>query len=420
MRKDPTEFRKRFAKWKEGGKPYKDGKISDEQYVSIMENVAADNWQQWGDESEDAALTRILNDNAYDYRGYYNDNPGSAANADTHWPDEYKTVWHPTFSTQSKYSGKKSQYNPYGYPGGTWQGELFNPQWYQQHQGTGFYKDGYPKLPKFEGGEEKFKLKKTPEYVQAGIDNQWSKVSNDDMGAAFQDIVVRPQSRGGNTTIGNWEKQWEPKYEKPLGLVSPEFDVLSLSQAASKIAKEIKRFKNWGGVELNYDRGNLMKFSYLDRNRNQLGHIDIRAYDGKPEISMINSNKRGVGRKLYDAAIEYVTDKNMPGIYSGKNLLSAPKTYSMWKHYPNKQLISVDGAHSNFRMPGVTGSLSKNMTKEQAMNNWSKNIFGGFDNGEVYLLKSPSSSVKYWKPYNIDITSITPLTNPIIGHTMSE
>lgn len=154
MRKDPTEFRKRFAKWKEGGKPYKDGKISDEQYVSIMENVAADNWQQWGDESEDAALTRILNDNAYDYRGYYNDNPGSAANADTHWPDEYKTVWHPTFSTQSKYSGKKSQYNPYGYPGGTWQGELFNPQWYQQHQGTGFYKDGYPKLPKFKDGEE--------------------------------------------------------------------------------------------------------------------------------------------------------------------------------------------------------------------------------------------------------------------------
>ena len=157
MHKDPTEFRKRFAKWKEGGKPYKDGKISDEQYVSIMENVAADNWQQWGDESEDAALTRILNDNAYDYRGYYNDNPGSAANADTHWPDKYKTVWHPTFSNQSKYSGKKSQYNPHGYPGGTWQGELFNPQWYQQHYGTGFYKDGYPKLPKFEGGEEKFK-----------------------------------------------------------------------------------------------------------------------------------------------------------------------------------------------------------------------------------------------------------------------
>ena len=82
-------------------------------------------------------------------------------------------------------------------------------------------------LPKYEDGEEKFKLKKTPEYVQAGIDNSWSKVSNDDMGAVFQEVVVRPQSRGGNTTTGNWIRQWSPKYEKPLEIVSPEFEILS-------------------------------------------------------------------------------------------------------------------------------------------------------------------------------------------------
>jgi hypothetical protein len=92
-----------------------------------MEKVARDNWQQWGDESEDASLTRILNDNSYDYRGYYNKYPKGVGNAQNHWTDEFKTVWHPSFSIESKYSGKKSQYSPYGYPGGTWQGEFFTP-----------------------------------------------------------------------------------------------------------------------------------------------------------------------------------------------------------------------------------------------------------------------------------------------------
>lgn len=75
-------------------------------------------------------------------------------------------------------------------------------------------------LPKYEDG-------KTPEYVQAGADNSWSKVSNDNIGAAFQDVVVRPQSRGGNTSAGNWKKQWEPKQEKGLQITSPEFDLIS-------------------------------------------------------------------------------------------------------------------------------------------------------------------------------------------------
>lgn len=82
-------------------------------------------------------------------------------------------------------------------------------------------------LPKFEGGEEKFKFKKTPEFVQAGRDNSWSKVTNDDIGEVFQNVVARPNRTGGNTSAGNWKKQWEPKYEKPLEIVSPEFDVIS-------------------------------------------------------------------------------------------------------------------------------------------------------------------------------------------------
>lgn len=31
-----------------------------------------------------------------------------------------KTVWHPTFSVESPYSGYKNKYNPEGIAGGTW------------------------------------------------------------------------------------------------------------------------------------------------------------------------------------------------------------------------------------------------------------------------------------------------------------
>lgn len=98
-----------------------------------MERVAKENWRRWGDPSEEAALLRILNDNSYNYRGYYNKYPDSSANAETHWNDEFKTVYHPTFSNESIYSPNnpnyvgKTQYNPNEIPGGFWLGETHIP-----------------------------------------------------------------------------------------------------------------------------------------------------------------------------------------------------------------------------------------------------------------------------------------------------
>ena len=103
------------------------GKISDEQYYNIMERVAEQNYKAWGLPSSDAALVQALNDNTYNYRGYYNKYPNGDGNAKDHWTDEFKTVYHPTFSDESIYSGKKSQYNPKGLKGGTWIGEYFVP-----------------------------------------------------------------------------------------------------------------------------------------------------------------------------------------------------------------------------------------------------------------------------------------------------
>ena len=91
--------------------------LDDQTYFQIMERVAEENNPIWNEDraregyptlSVDEEYLRILNDNAYNYRGFYDKYPESAANADSHWPDEFKTVWHPTFSTESTYSGKRS------------------------------------------------------------------------------------------------------------------------------------------------------------------------------------------------------------------------------------------------------------------------------------------------------------------------
>ncbi len=114
---DLNDIRQAYNEFAEGGG------ISDKQYYATMEKVAKDNWRKWGDESEDVALTKALNSNTYDYRGYYNKYPDSAANADTHWDDEFKLPAHESFSNLSKYSGKVSDYNPRGLVGGHWSTE---------------------------------------------------------------------------------------------------------------------------------------------------------------------------------------------------------------------------------------------------------------------------------------------------------
>lgn len=115
--------------------------ISDQQYYDIMERVAKENNPKWNKQrikegvqplSEDEEYLRILNDNTYDYRGYYDKYPNSRANADTHWSDEFKTVYHPTFSKYSSYSEKRDpNYNPQSLKGGDWVFGTFIPQPWQ-------------------------------------------------------------------------------------------------------------------------------------------------------------------------------------------------------------------------------------------------------------------------------------------------
>lgn len=68
-------------------------------------------------------VSNIVNDKSYNYRAYYNENLIDAYKhliGQGHFPDTYKTVYHPTFSIESRYSGYKNKYNPNGITGGRW------------------------------------------------------------------------------------------------------------------------------------------------------------------------------------------------------------------------------------------------------------------------------------------------------------
>lgn len=165
MRKNPTKFRERFQRWKEGKQVYENGRPlyveeddnSDEVvYKEIMKDVARKNYKTWGYSSPNDAWQDQINNPTYDYRKFYTDPKfyDVSANAEQHWPDAYKTPLHESFSNESFYHGKKSNKNPYGLRGGQWVGDRFIPAAWQNPIRIPKYEDGL--MPKFSDGNEPY------------------------------------------------------------------------------------------------------------------------------------------------------------------------------------------------------------------------------------------------------------------------
>ena len=161
MRRDSTEFRQRFKDWKEGKQVYENGRPvnqhkstqeqggvmppftpsyeKDEGYVNYMKKLSSVMSHNWKISQKDAYNEMMYNTPGYNYKDWYHSegkyiNPQAfltgvpyKSNQGGHFPDTYKTPWHKTFSNQSKYSGKVSNVNPFGFIGGTWAGETFIP-----------------------------------------------------------------------------------------------------------------------------------------------------------------------------------------------------------------------------------------------------------------------------------------------------
>ena len=244
------DIRQKYNEFAEGGSKEDEEVVNtNEQYLRTMEKVAEDNHQKWGFSNPDEALLHALNDNTYNYRGYYGKYPQSKANADTHWTDEFKTVWHPTFSNESIYSGQKSQYNPLGLPGGFWSGDTFIPMAWQIDANE-YKKGGSIHIAPSKRGTFTAAAKKHGKSVQAfasqvlahpenyspamrkkanfarnarhwkhGLggnlfltggntkasdyryvlddDGEWNRVANDEMGRVFQGLTVTPTGGSG-------------------------------------------------------------------------------------------------------------------------------------------------------------------------------------------------------------------------------
>jgi hypothetical protein len=97
-----------------------------------------------------------------------------------HFVDTYKTAYHPTFSEESMYSGKRSQYNPEGIIGGSWDESaksFYLNDSRQSKRKAQRYLDhadpGYKAIPKYdEGGEvgDKKAIPTQEEYIAEQIE----------------------------------------------------------------------------------------------------------------------------------------------------------------------------------------------------------------------------------------------------------
>ena len=255
------------------------GPLSDSQYYGIMERVANENHRTWGLNSLDEALVQALNDNTYDYRGYYNKYPDSRANADTHWTDEFKTVYHPTFSNESRYSGKKSKFNPEGLTGGHWDGDTFVPADWQRKRAEGgplfthggIWSNGMTYVNNggtheenpFEGVPMGMAPDGQPNLVEEGevIFNDYVfsnrlKVPKD---------VKKRYKIHGETYADAAKELGKESQERPNDPISNDtleamFSALTASQEEQRMKRESRKYAKGGKLGRKYDDGSLIQF----------------------------------------------------------------------------------------------------------------------------------------------------------------
>lgn len=141
--KDTKDFQERYNRWKNGERywdirgvelpKYDTGKTSTEKkndFYSWMDKLAdkkAQDWTKAPMKPLDPVLVemQMLNDPTYNYWTFYNLQPFMAermlqADSDAHFTDIAKTMYHPTFSDESIFSGNVSDFNPLGIIGGHW------------------------------------------------------------------------------------------------------------------------------------------------------------------------------------------------------------------------------------------------------------------------------------------------------------
>ncbi len=109
-----------------------------------------------------------------------------------------------------------------------------------------------------------------------------------------------------------------------------------------------------------------------------------------------------VHQRAIDAGIDYAHLLGLDGIRSGDTLISAPKTYRVWEHYPHKTMLNQQGMHNNSRIVLESideGKVPKDVyykqptrveTTEQMMAPGYNTEMRELWNGPVYSIQQPS------------------------------
>ena len=133
----------------------------------------------------------------------------------------------------------------------------------------------------------------------------------------------------------------------------------------------------------------------LNKSKDVIGNISGKVGKEGIDIGFVENyrplTERGVSEDLYNSAITIADQTNSPGVISGRRLLSPEQTYKIWNRFSNKKLISKEGKHS-FN----TGENVKRNGNSYTINN-----------GNIYLLQSPSKKIKtkasnVFNPFIID------------------
>ena len=130
------------------------------------------------------------------------------------------------------------------------------------------------------------------------------------------------------------QRKWDIVNSAPNG----RFNVLNPSEISSNVQNVLDFVKDENG----YSRVGRTELRINNNTKNiQIGHTDN-------ESSNKAINK--VAERGLNSAIQLSNQTGLNGVLSGEYLLSAPKTYSVWKHFKNKELYGNYGEHSNTNM----------------------------------------------------------------------
>ena len=239
-----ADIKEEYNKFAEGGdkKSKKKTNTADSDYYDYMEKLAKKKAKDWG-ENPDDTLLRMLNDNEYNYRAFWDNDRENAlgmltADPEAHFTDIAKTVYHPTFSNESMYSGQTSDYNPRATVGGNW----------MYDNNTDYY---VPSRSQFLNGD--FNLDKTRNYLRSADPGVMIDLRN-----ASPSLIETERSRGQIFDKGGLMP--DPMENHVASLYQGYIDRGIPEEAALELVNQKVAEKGWKG----WVSGDNKKFSNMD------------------------------------------------------------------------------------------------------------------------------------------------------------